>query len=174
MSETTPVIKTERLIMRPTDMEDSSFIYALLNTPNWIKYIGDKNVNSIEDAVYYIKTRILPPFKRFGYSTYTVIRKSDKVKIGTCGLYNRKGIEGVDIGFAFLSQFEGKGYAYESVLKLKEIAFNDFKLKKISAITIKENIKSQRLLIKIGLDYNKTIKLPNDKTELLLYHSKEH
>ncbi len=161
--------ETERLIIKPTNEDDSLFIYELLNTPKWITNIGDRNVNSIEDAANYIKKKMTPQLEKLGFSNYTVIRKSDGVKLGTCGLYDRDGLDGIDIGFAFLPQFEKKGYAFESANKILEVAISDFKIVEISAITTKENIASQKLLNKIGLKFERIIKIPNDNAELLLY-----
>lgn len=164
-------ITTNRLLLRPTNIVDRSFIFELMNTPKWIKNIGDRNIQSVQDAENYIKEKMLPQLKELGYSNYTVIRKEDQVKLGTCGLYNRKGIEGVDIGFAFLPQHEGKGYAFESANKLMELAFGEFNIKKVSGITIEENTASRKLLEKLGLKFSKTIRLPNDDVELLLYET---
>ncbi len=161
--------ETERLKIRPTTEIDASFIYELINTPKWIKYVGDRNIHSIDKAKEYIQEKMLPQLEKLGYSNYTVIRKSDEEKVGTCGLYNREGLAGIDIGFAFLPQFEKKGYAFESVNKLLEVAINDFKIKKISAITTNANIASQKLLTKIGLTFKEHIRIPNDEEELMLY-----
>lgn len=95
------IFETERLILKPTSEEDAAFIFELLNTPKWIKYIGDRNIKTIENARDYIEAKILPQLKRLGYSNYTLISKLDNCKIGTCGLYDRDGLIGVDIGFAF-------------------------------------------------------------------------
>ncbi len=161
--------ETERLIIRPTTEIDASFIFELLNTPKWIKYIGDRNVKTIKDAEAYIKNKMTPQLEKLGFSNNTVIRKSDGVKIGTCGLFDREGIDGVDIGFSFLPQFEKMGYAFESTNKLKEVAINDFNISKISAITLKENLDSQNLLIKLGLQFEKIVKIPNDNVKLMLF-----
>ena len=169
MSKKYKSFETERLIIKPTTEIDSSFIYELLNTPKWIKNIGDRNVNSIEDAANYIKNKVTPQLEKLGFANYTVIRKSDGIKLGTCGLYDRDGLNGIDIGFAFLPQFEKKGYAFESASKLIEVAISDFKITEISGITTKENIESQKLLNKIGLKFEKMIIIPNDIEELLLY-----
>jgi RimJ/RimL family protein N-acetyltransferase len=107
--------------------------------------------------------------ERLGYGTYTIIRKSDGEKVGSCGLYDRQGVKGIDIGFALLPDFEKKGYGYESVNHLKEIGFNNFKLNQISGITSKNNKGSQDLLIKIGLKFEKNIVLPNETEEILLF-----
>jgi RimJ/RimL family protein N-acetyltransferase len=161
--------ETERLFLRPTNEEDAEFIIELMNTPKWIQFIGDRNVKSIDSAKEYIKTKITPQLQRLGYATYTLILKSDQTKIGTCGLYDREGLGGIDIGFAFLPQYEGQGYGFESADKLIQVAIQQFDVKEINAITTKDNIVSQKLLEKLGLALNGFTKLPNDDEELLLY-----
>ena len=166
--------KTERLILQPTTVEDAAFFLKLLNTPKWLKNIGDRNVHTIEDAENYIRDRVYPMFLKNGYGNYTVIRKSDQMKIGSCGLYNRPGVEGVDIGFAFLPEFEHNGYGYESAHFLMNLGFREFNLSSISAITSKENTASQNLLKKLGLSFVKMIRLPNDKEELMLFNRSQN
>lgn len=161
--------ETERLIIKPTTEEDAPFIYELLNTPKWIKYIGDRNINSVEDAKAYIRNKMIPQLEKLGYSNYTLITKSDYTKIGTCGLYDREGLDGIDIGFAFLPAFEKKGFAYEASKKILDVGFDVFGIKTICAITTKSNIASQKLIEKLGLKYVRKTSLSNDKEELLLY-----
>lgn len=161
--------ETERLILKPTSEKDAEFVYQILNTPKWIQYIGERNVKTIELAKEYIKNKMTPQLERLGYSNYTMIRKLDNVKIGSCGLYDRDGLKGIDIGFALLPEYENKGYAFEAADKLKNIAFNEFDISEISAITTKDNISSQKLLEKLGLKLIGTTKVPGDEEELLLY-----
>ncbi len=164
--------QTERLIIRPTMLEDAEFILALFNSPKWLKNIGDRNVNTVEAAAEYIRTKMLGQLERLGFSNYTVIRKSDGAKMGICGLYDRDGMEGIDLGFAFLPQFEGKGYAFEAAGVVKEAAFNRFQIEELKAITTKENLASQKLLEKIGMKHTGTMTLPGDDEELLVYTMK--
>jgi len=161
--------ETERLILKPSAEEDALFFLELLNSPKWIQYIGDRNIKTIEASKDYIKNKMLPQLKKLGYSNYTLLRKIDNSKIGCCGLYDREGLDGIDIGFAFLPEYEKQGYAFEAANKLKKIAFNQFGLTKINAITSKENISSQKLLEKLGLILIGIKKLPNDHHESLLY-----
>jgi len=166
------IYETERLMLKPTSEEDAEFILELLNSPKWLKYIGDREVRSVESARDYIRTKMLPQLDRLGYSNYTLSRKSDGVKIGTCGLYDREGLNGIDIGFAFLPEYEGHGYAYESADKIKNLAFDEFGIKELKAITTKENHSSQKLLEKLGFNLDGTVSIPNDEKELLLYKIK--
>lgn len=160
---------TKRLVLFPTDLQDAEFFVDLLNTPKWHHYIGDRNVRSIEDAKAYIKKRILPQFERLGYGNYTVILKPDDQKIGTCGLYSREGRTDIDIGFAFLPQFEGFGFATEACTRLIDVAFNDFGLKELKAFTMEENHPSRKLLSRLGMKVVGECQLPDDEEVLLEY-----
>ena len=164
-----PTYETERLIIRPTTTEDAAFIYELMNSEGWLKYIGDRGIKSVEHAKNYILEKMRPQQERLGYSNNTVIRKLDGAKMGSCGLYDREGLEGVDIGFSFLPQFGKKGYAFEAATKIKTLALNEFGLPQINAITTPANINSQKLLEKLGLQYVKMIRLPNDPEEWMFY-----
>lgn len=161
--------QTERLLLRPTSLEDALFIYELLNTPKWLQFIGEREVKSEEAAWAYIRAKMLPQLEKLGFGNYTVIRKADNVKLGSCGLYDRPGLEGIDLGFAFLPQHEKKGYAFEASKELLRAAVEDFGLKKVNAITAGENLGSQKLLEKLGLVFTKTIRLPGEEEDLLFY-----
>ena len=162
-------LKTERLYLRPINEEDAELVFRLFNSPKWLEYIGDRNIKSTRDAEDYIRHKMVAQLEKLGFSSYTMIRKSDSIKLGICGLYDREGIEGIDIGFALLPGYEKMGYAFEAASKILDAAFNAFGLAGISAITVRENIASQKLLEKLGLKLSGTIKLPGEEKELLLY-----
>lgn len=161
--------ETERLILRPTSDEDAEFILELYNTPKWKANIGDRNIHSPNDALKYIQEKMQPQLDRIGFSNNTIVRKEDGAKVGTCGLYDREGLDGVDIGFALLPQYEKMGYAYEAANKVKELAISQYGIKKISAITIEANIDSRRLIEKLGLTYKGITRVPDDDEDLMLY-----
>lgn len=164
-----PTYTTQRLYLKPSDLNDAAFILELFNTPKWKKYIGERNVNTVEDAKQYIGNRMVTQYKKLGYSNFTIIKKDNQEKIGTCGVYTRDGLDIPDIGFAFLPAFEGKGYAFEAASKVLALAKDEFKLSKVSGITTKENLSSQKLLNKLGLTFKKIVHIPNDPEDLLYY-----
>ena len=161
--------ETERLFLKATSKEDAPFILELINSPKWIQNIGDRNVNSIEEAEVYVKERMTPQLERLGYSNYTVIRKLDGAKMGTCGLYARDGLDGIDIGFAFLPEYEKQGYAHEASARLMDFAVQEMMMPMIQGVTLEENIASRKLLEKLGFKLKGTTRIPNDDEELLLY-----
>ncbi|NRB46991.1 MAG: GNAT family N-acetyltransferase [Saprospiraceae bacterium] len=161
--------ETQRLLLRPTGEGDAAFIRALVNTPKWLEYIGDRNIQTEEDAVAYIQARILPQLERLGFAHFTLIRKSDGKAVGACGLYDREEFEGVDIGFALLPAYEGLGYAFEAANRIKQAALEEFKVSALSGITRKSNLGSQKLLEKLRMSFAGFVELPDQTEEMMLF-----
>jgi len=152
-------------------LEDGEFIFDLYNRPKFIQHIGDRNIKTVADAENYIKNRFMPQFEKLGFGNYLILTKEGNHKIGGVGIFEREGLEILDIGFSLLDEFEGKGYAYEAALKVKSIGMDDFGLKKISAITSKNNYSSQKLIQKLGLKFQKMVMIPEDSEELMYYET---
>lgn len=161
--------ETDRLLLKPFAVTDAAFLLRLLNSPKWLQYIGDRKVYTEEEAANYINTRMISQLERLGYGNNLVIRKEDNMPMGACGLYERPGLPLVDIGFAFLPEFEGKGYGYEAASRLLQASKEEFAIQKVCAITTKENLPSQKLLHKLGLQFVKNIFMEGDKDELMYY-----
>ena len=163
--------ETDRLILKPAEVQDADFFLELYNMPSFIQYIGDRNLRTKEDAENYIKSRFIPQIEKLGFGNYVVILKEDNTKIGAVGIFEREDLDVLDIGFSFLEKYEGKGYAYESANKLKEVATTDFGVHKISAITTKDNFSSQKLIERLGLKFQKMVTIPEDVVELMYYEN---
>lgn len=163
--------ETERLIIRLISLEDAQLIFDLYNMPSFIKFIGNRHITSLEAAENYIENRFFPQINRLGYGNYTVILKEGNIKIGAVGIFEREGLDVSDIGFSVLQEFEGKGLMYEAAGKIKDEIMNHFGLKKISAITTKDNISSQKLIEKLDLKFKNFVTLPNETEELMYFES---
>jgi RimJ/RimL family protein N-acetyltransferase len=164
------IAETNRLTLSIITLEDAPFILELMNTPHWLKYIGDRNIKTVEQAKTYLKERTLKSYDTHGFGFYKIQVKAENLKpIGTCGLVKRDELDDVDIGFSLLPDYEGKGYGFEASNEILKLAKNKFKLKKISAITLPINTNSIKLLEKLGLIYEKKVKPFEDDEELLLF-----
>lgn len=152
-------------------LEDRDFILDLYNRPKFIRYIGNRGVKTVADAENYIKNKFFPQLERAGFGNYLVVTKESDEKIGAVGIFEREGLDVVDIGYSLLEEFEGKGYAYEAAQKVKSIGMDGFGLPKMSAIISKDNISSQKLIEKLGLKFQKYITLPNEDEELMYYET---
>ena len=162
------ILETERLVLRQFTFEDAVFILRLLNEPSFIQNIGDRGVRTLEDARSYILRVPIASYEKNRFGLYLVILKESGKSIGMCGLIKRDQLEDVDIGYAFLPEFWSKGYAVESALSVKEYARDVIGLKRLIAITDPENQASIRVLEKIGLRFEKMVRLSEDDIELKL------
>lgn len=162
------VLDTERLTLRWVEKDDAAFIRRLLNEPGWIQYIGDKGIRTMDDARNYIKNGPRAMYEREGFGLFLTERKVDQTPIGLCGLIKRDGLEDVDIGFAFLSEYQSQGYAYEAAQATVELA-KDIGIKRLVAITTKDNETSSKLLEKLDMQLEGYVTLPNDTEELKQY-----
>jgi [ribosomal protein S5]-alanine N-acetyltransferase len=165
------VLETERLILRKLTVGDSEFILELLNDPSWLRFIGDRGVRTLDDSCDYILKNLVSMYEHFGFGLYLTELKGKGVSIGICGLIKRDSLEDVDIGFAFLPKFRGKGYAYESASAVMDHGRRTFGLDRIVAITSLDNYDSTKLLKKLGFSFERIVKLSDDSKSVSLFVS---
>jgi [ribosomal protein S5]-alanine N-acetyltransferase len=161
------ILSTDRLTLREFNLNDAPFIIKLLNTPGWLQFIGDRNVHSIDDAESYLLQGPMLSYETNGFGLWLVSLKDSGLSIGMCGFLKRQGLENADIGFAFLPDHAGKGYAYEAALAAIKYAQKGLGLDKILAIASANNESSIRLLKKLGLEFERMVKMENE--ELMLF-----
>lgn len=162
------VLETDRLVLRRLSVEDAGFILELLNEPAWIRFIGDRGVRTLEDARAYIQKGPMEMYARCGFGLYLTELK-DGTPLGLCGLVKRDFLPDADLGFAFLSRFWGKGYAYEAASAVMTHAKATLGLQRIVAITTPDNESSIALLEKAGFAFERMVVFPADGAELKLF-----
>jgi RimJ/RimL family protein N-acetyltransferase len=165
------VLETNRLTLRHLSTDDAEFILEFLNEPSFLRFIGDKGVRTLEDAREYILNGPVAMYNRLGFGLYLTELKETGVPIGICGLIKRDGLEDVDIGFAFLPRFWAKGYAYEAASAVIAYGKDVLRLKRVVAITSPDNQASARLLEKLGMRFERRVKLSEDAEEVRLFTS---
>jgi ribosomal-protein-alanine N-acetyltransferase len=168
--QTSFVIKTARLELRELNLEDSEFILELLNEAGFIRFIGDKGVRTAADARDYIRQGPMDSYARNGFGLYAACLHAG-TPIGICGLVKREGLEEPDVGFAFLSRYWSKGYAVECAAAVLAHARQVLNLNRIVAITSPDNWSSIAVLEKIGLRFERMIRLVDHSPELKLFGS---
>jgi len=128
-------------------------------------------VRTIEQSREYVESRFAKSYKNFGFGMWAVQLKETNELIGVCGFVKRDGLPDADIGFAFLPEFERKGYAFESASAAMRYGKDILHLPRILAITSIDNVGSQRLLEKICFKFERLISLSNDSEQLKLFSS---
>lgn len=149
---------TSRLFLTELHINDAEFISTLVNTPEWIKFIGDRNIRTKADAEVYIHQLISNPNTHF----WVVKTQDQLIPIGVVTYIKRDYLAHADIGFAFLPNYTKQGYAYEATLAVLTDLITDPTQTQILATTIKTNVNSIRLLEKLGLQFSEEIERENE------------
>ena len=165
------ILETDRLILCEQTEDDAPAILEIMNSPGWLKYIGDRGVKNLEDARSYILNGAMKSYEQHGFGLYLVKLKDGHAPLGICGLIQRPGLAHVDIGFAFLPEYEGRGYGFESASAVMNYARLVLKIGVVVAITTRDNQASISLLNKIGFRFREMVTLSGDSEELMLFES---
>jgi len=112
-------------------------------------------------------------YDRLGYGFCIVEARESRYALGICGLAKRDYLDHPDIGFAFLPQHWGQGFAYEAALATLHYATSDLGMTRLVATTRADNLSSQALLRKLGLQFERTFLHPDGDRELQLYSTLE-
>ena len=162
-------LQTERLAIRPFSEDDAGMILELVNDGEWLRFIGDKNVHSLDDARRYLREGPIAMFARLGHGLCCVERSSDGAAIGMCGLLKRDSLDDVDLGFAFLPAARGQGYAREAAAACLAHGLGALGLRRIVAITDIDNHASARVLENAGLRFERQLPTGADGKALRLF-----
>jgi RimJ/RimL family protein N-acetyltransferase len=163
------IAETERLRLRWFNADDSTFILELLNEPSWIQFIGDKEIKTIQDAQRYIENGSVAMYQRTGFGLYAVELKEVGKLIGMCGLIKRETLTDIDLGFAFLPEFWRNGYAFEAATAVMSYGRKTLGLSRVVAILSQDNVRSSKLLEKLGFRFETTLRYQPTNEELHLY-----
>ena len=158
---------TGRLELVELSAYNAGFIVELLNSPGWLKYIGDKNVRTTDDAIAYLVDGPLKSYRENNFGPLLVKLRESNTAIGICGLLRRDYLEYPDIGFALLPEFEGMGYACEAAQAVLAGA-SAKRVATVGAILSRDNVRSMRLLERLGFMTMGTVSPPGSDEELLL------
>ena len=154
---------TERLEIRPIHIMDAGFIHQLVNTEGWKRFIGERNINNVPDAMDFISSIWDDPNR--SYHVFEL--KKSRVPVGIITFLKRKDEKYPDFGFAMLPEFQKKGYATEAceafLEKIKTLQMHE----NIIAIVKPANDRSIHLLNKLGFSF---VSNHNKNGELLAYY----
>ncbi len=165
------VLETERVRLRRLTDDDAPFILELLNDPAWLRYIGDRGVRTPDDARNYIQKGAIASYEKYGFGLWLAELKAGGTPIGICGLLRRETLPDVDLGFALLPAFRGQGYTLEAGRATLAHGRTILGLKRIVAVTAPGNEDSIRVLERLGLRFERMVRLTPEAAELKLFAS---
>lgn len=164
-----PELETPRLILRRLDFSDAPFLVGLLNQPSFLENIGDRGVRNVDDAHRYLREGPMAMYERYGFGLWHVARRSDGASIGMCGLLRRDILPDVDVGYAYLPEFWGQGFAIEAAEATLRHASRRFHLSRVIGVVSEGNTASIRVLEKLGMRFERTVSMKAGEPDVRLY-----
>ena len=142
------LFETSRLVVRQWEERDLEQIFHLYSDPAVMQFI--RATLTMEETRHILLSHLehykTHPFEgRFG-----VLEKNTDHFIGTFLLKPSDSVEGMEIGYAFLKDYWGRGLATELVRGGIAFAFNNAGLEELFAITQVSNEASKKVLRKSG------------------------
>jgi [ribosomal protein S5]-alanine N-acetyltransferase len=166
---TLPELTTPRLTLRRLDFDDAPFLVGLLNQPSFLANIGDRGVRDIDSAHRYLREGPMGMYEQHGFGLWHVSRRSDGVAVGLCGLLRRDILPDVDVGYAFLPEYWGRGFAFEAAEATVRHAAERFGLKRVIGVVAEGNTPSIRVLEKLGMSYERMVSMRPGEPDVRLY-----
>ena len=164
-----PILATPRLSVERFTLDDAEFIVRLLNDPSFIRHVADKGVRTLDDARAYLLGGPLSHYDRNGFGLWRVSERETGGPVGMCGVIRRDTLEDVDLGYALLPEFSGRGYAQEAARAVVAYARDILGLGRLVAVVSAGNSRSIRLLERLGFMFERMVRLTPGDEEIGLY-----
>jgi [ribosomal protein S5]-alanine N-acetyltransferase len=164
-----PELETARLTLRRLSFEDAPFLVGLLNQPSFLANIGDRGVRNVDDAHRYLREGPMAMYEKFGFGLWHVARRADGAAVGMCGLLRRDNLPDVDVGYAFLPEYWGQGYAFEAAQATLQHAAGKFGLARVIGVVSEGNNASIRVLEKLGMSFERMVSMRPGEPDVRLY-----
>jgi [ribosomal protein S5]-alanine N-acetyltransferase len=163
------ILHTDRLLLRDFTEGDAAFLLELFNDSAFHRFIGDKGVRTEEAAREYLTTYYISSYALHGFGPYCVILKKSGAPIGMCGILKRAWLPDPDIGYAFLPEARGHGYATEAGRAVVQYAQEVVGLARLVAIIANENQDSVKLINSLGFSFETMVRETEEKPEVALF-----
>ena len=164
-----PELTTQRLELRWLTLDDTPLLLAIWNDPAFVRHVADRGIRTLQQARAAVEAGPLRLYAEYGYGPFRIRRRADGEDMGICGLFRRDVLDDPDIGFAILPDYCGQGYGFEASVAVLEHARDVLELPRVTAIVSPHNAASIGLLEKLGMRYERPIRMPGDDHDVRLY-----
>ena len=163
------MIETKRLILRKFTLEDAEGYFRLNSNREVTRFTGDKPFGSIADAVQVLLNAPLRDYEVHGFGRLACVDKASGELIGFSGLKYLPEMDEVDLGYRFLPECWGRGYATESSVAVMDYGLETLGLKRIIGVVEPDNVASVKVLQKVGMRHEGKVTYGAEASDMDLY-----
>ncbi|HET7656666.1 MAG TPA: GNAT family protein [Bacillales bacterium] len=148
-----PTLETERLILRKLTMDDAEDLFEYSSEPEVSKYLPWETHRTIGDSKEFI-SMVLELYETGQLAPWGIMLKENEKLVGTIDFVHwLPKHHRAEISFVLSKKFWGNGYILEATRRLLCFGFEQMELQKIEALSMIENVQSQRVLQKLGMRF---------------------
>lgn len=151
----TPIITTDRLILRRWRFSDLESFAELNSCEHVCEFLPKILIKQESDI---LAQKIINHFDKYGFGLFAVENKDDGNFMGFTGLntpaFDAHFMPAIEIGWRLSYKYWGCGFATEAAIAVRDYAFKELNLNEIVSFTTEQNIRSRRVMEKIGMTYN--------------------
>ena len=155
------LFESERLYVKPYRKDDADIFFALNGDEEIMQYIREPKTKEESDAFLEVNLKFYNDYP--GLGRFAVFTKDDNSFAGSFSLLSIDNSENIHLGYALLKPFHGKGLATELVKASFDYVFNTIPNDKVHALTVAENIGSQKVLLKCGFLFKENMQHEGDE-----------
>lgn len=163
------ILETERLLLRDQRPEDADVLAKMFADEEVMRFIGDGKTyprSVVEQSI----AKWNDYGRKFGYTSWAVVRKEDNAFIGKCGFNRLPDDSDIELAYMLDEPFWGKGYATEIASATLEHGIKKLGMKRVVALVYPQNSPSIRVIEKSGMKYEKQYEYKGIK---MLMYAKE-
>ncbi len=146
------ILETERLILRPFNIDDATALYAMGSHPEVIRYAGNTPMASVDAAREMLANVIFQDYAVRGYGRFACVWKETGNVIGFSGVKYIADLDDSELGYRFMPEYWGKGLATESAVASIDFARDTLGLKRLIGLVHPDNHNSAKVMLKMGFD----------------------
>lgn len=159
------LFESERLYVQPYTKDDAGIFFALNGDAEIMQYIREPKTKEESDAFLEVNLKFYNDHP--GLGRFAVFTKDDNSFAGSFSLLSIDNSENIHLGYALLKPFHGKGLATELVNASFDYVFSAIPNERVHALTVAENIGSQKVLLKCGFTF--VTKMDHEGDEVMVY-----
>jgi RimJ/RimL family protein N-acetyltransferase len=142
------ILVSRRLTLRPFRTSDAQALAAYRSDPDVARYQGWEPPFSVVDATRFVEELKFADENASGWYQYA-IDVADQL-IGDIGVNLHENRKQAEIGYTLAAEHQGRGYATEALERMLDNLFADRGLHRVSAECDARNVRSARLLERLG------------------------
>jgi RimJ/RimL family protein N-acetyltransferase len=179
---TPEAIETERLVLRKPSLEDAPAFRELYTDPIAMEFIGGVPPEAADDPEFPIPIW-LDRWEQNGFGHLVVERREDGAVLGRTGLVvwdtrewritslpEANGYAQPELGWAFIREYWGNGYATEAARAVRDWAYAEHEIERLVSVIAPANERSARLAERLGCRPGETVMLWDTSTAVVWEH----